>query len=161
MLADLKERIEALEGRVGALEDAAVPPALPVPTSSAMAAAWALEQRVLRLEGIVDRLEGVGRKSAPGPKRLAGVSRETKPMVSSKPSAAAPARKVAATGKTTAATAVTPRKLPSTVAEHEADEKTRILDALAQTSWNRSDAAALMNIPRRTFYRRLTRYGIK
>jgi DNA-binding NtrC family response regulator len=40
------------------------------------------------------------------------------------------------------------------------DERTRILNALAQCGQNRVKAAQLLGIPRRTFYRRLSEYGI-
>ena len=39
-------------------------------------------------------------------------------------------------------------------------EKERILDALARCNWNRVQAAKMVGIPRRTFYRRLKDYGI-
>ncbi len=39
-------------------------------------------------------------------------------------------------------------------------ERRRILEALEQTEWNKSKAARLLQIPRRTFYRRLREYDI-
>jgi transcriptional regulator with GAF, ATPase, and Fis domain/serine/threonine protein kinase len=39
-------------------------------------------------------------------------------------------------------------------------EKERILNALARCNWNRVQAAKMVGIPRRTFYRRLKDYGI-
>jgi DNA-binding NtrC family response regulator len=44
--------------------------------------------------------------------------------------------------------------------EHKEDEKERILSALARCNWNRVQAAKMVGIPRRTFYRRLKDYGI-
>jgi transcriptional regulator of acetoin/glycerol metabolism len=44
---------------------------------------------------------------------------------------------------------------------HRANEKTRILQALEASNWNRVQAARLSGIPRRTFYRRLREYGIQ
>jgi transcriptional regulator with GAF, ATPase, and Fis domain len=44
---------------------------------------------------------------------------------------------------------------------HKAGERERILQALAAANWNRVRAAELVNMPRRTFYRRLREYGIQ
>ena len=44
--------------------------------------------------------------------------------------------------------------------EHKGGEKEKILAALAKSNWNRVQAAKLIGIPRRTFYRRLKEYGI-
>ncbi len=44
--------------------------------------------------------------------------------------------------------------------EHKDSEKERILAALASCNWNRVQAARMVGIPRRTFYRRLKDYGI-
>jgi len=44
---------------------------------------------------------------------------------------------------------------------HQATEKDRILAALASANWNRVKAAEMVGIPRRTFYRRLKKYGIQ
>ena len=44
--------------------------------------------------------------------------------------------------------------------QHHAQEQERILAALEQCGWNKSRAAELLSIPRRTFYRRLKAYGI-
>ncbi len=46
-------------------------------------------------------------------------------------------------------------------ADHEAREKARILEALRESGWNRLKAAQRLGIPRRTFYRRLSEYGIQ
>lgn len=40
-------------------------------------------------------------------------------------------------------------------------ERAQILEALRTTAWNRAEAARLLGMPRRTFYRRLERYGIQ
>jgi transcriptional regulator with GAF, ATPase, and Fis domain len=45
--------------------------------------------------------------------------------------------------------------------EFDEAERLRILDALKRTAWNRAAAARLVGMPRRTFYRRLARYGIQ
>jgi transcriptional regulator of acetoin/glycerol metabolism len=39
-------------------------------------------------------------------------------------------------------------------------EKQRILGALESHGWNRAKAAQALNMPRRTFYRRLSEFGI-
>jgi transcriptional regulator of acetoin/glycerol metabolism len=39
-------------------------------------------------------------------------------------------------------------------------EKERILEALERAAWNRAKAAHALGMPRRTFYRRLTEFGI-
>jgi len=39
-------------------------------------------------------------------------------------------------------------------------ERQRILDALASCNWNRVQAARMVGVPRRTFYRRLKEFGI-
>ncbi len=45
--------------------------------------------------------------------------------------------------------------------DHKAREKARILEALRAAGWNRLKAAERLGIPRRTFYRRLSEYGIQ
>ncbi|MGD0676644.1 MAG: sigma 54-interacting transcriptional regulator [Polyangiaceae bacterium] len=45
-------------------------------------------------------------------------------------------------------------------AAHKTAERERILSALAASNWNRVQAAKLIGIPRRTFYRRLKEFGI-
>ncbi len=52
-----------------------------------------------------------------------------------------------------------PRK--GTLSEHERGERKRIVQALEETGWNRVKAAKLLDMPRRTFYRRLKDYGIQ
>lgn len=42
----------------------------------------------------------------------------------------------------------------------EADERRRIVEAMEATGWRATEAAALMGMPRATFYRRLSRYGL-
>ena len=44
---------------------------------------------------------------------------------------------------------------------HVADEKQEILATLEAHGWNRSSAARALGMPRRTFYRRLEKYGIQ
>ena len=56
-------------------------------------------------------------------------------------------------------TTTTPRK--GTLSEHERGERQRIVQALEETGWNRVKAAELLDMPRRTFYRRLKEYGIQ
>jgi transcriptional regulator with GAF, ATPase, and Fis domain len=45
-------------------------------------------------------------------------------------------------------------------AEFKAAERERILSALTASNWNRVQAAKLIGVPRRTFYRRLKEFGI-
>jgi serine/threonine-protein kinase PknK len=49
---------------------------------------------------------------------------------------------------------------PRTETEHRGAEKEQILEALERSAWNRVQAAKLIGMPRRTFYRRLKDYGI-
>jgi DNA-binding NtrC family response regulator len=51
--------------------------------------------------------------------------------------------------------------LPSTSQDRQRMEKQRILEALEKTGWNKSKAAQLLDMPRRTLYRRLKAYGIQ
>jgi transcriptional regulator of acetoin/glycerol metabolism len=44
--------------------------------------------------------------------------------------------------------------------EYRDAEKEKILSALARCNWNRVQAAKMIGVPRRTFYRRLKEYGI-
>jgi len=44
--------------------------------------------------------------------------------------------------------------------EHKAAERERILGALSACNWNRLQAAKMIGLPRRTFYRRLKEFGI-
>ena len=53
------------------------------------------------------------------------------------------------------------RGVAATIDEHRSSEKDRILQALADSNWNRVRAAELVGLPRRTFYRRLKEYGIQ
>jgi transcriptional regulator of acetoin/glycerol metabolism len=45
-------------------------------------------------------------------------------------------------------------------AEFKAAERERILSALTACNWNRVQAAKMIGVPRRTFYRRLKEFGI-
>jgi len=49
---------------------------------------------------------------------------------------------------------------PASEAEFKAAERERILSALAACNWNRVQAAKMIGVPRRTFYRRLKEFGI-
>jgi len=49
---------------------------------------------------------------------------------------------------------------PKTQAEFKTTERDRILGALTSCNWNRVQAAKMIGLPRRTFYRRLKEYGI-
>jgi transcriptional regulator with GAF, ATPase, and Fis domain len=53
------------------------------------------------------------------------------------------------------------RGVERSLSAHQATEKDRILAALAGANWNRVKAAEMVGIPRRTFYRRLKKYGIQ
>ncbi|MBW2454306.1 MAG: sigma 54-interacting transcriptional regulator [Deltaproteobacteria bacterium] len=61
------------------------------------------------------------------------------------------------------ATRVTPelRAQPTSLDAAKEEERERIVEALNATSWNRAKAAKLIGMPRRTFYRRLQKYGIQ
>jgi serine/threonine-protein kinase PknK len=49
---------------------------------------------------------------------------------------------------------------PASETEFKAAERERILSALAACNWNRVQAARMIGLPRRTFYRRLKEFGI-
>lgn len=49
----------------------------------------------------------------------------------------------------------------TTITEHRARDREEILRALDQTSWNRMEAARILGMPRRTFYRRMEEYGLQ
>jgi transcriptional regulator with GAF, ATPase, and Fis domain/Tfp pilus assembly protein PilF len=51
--------------------------------------------------------------------------------------------------------------IPTTARGRRDLEKQRILESLEQTGWNKSKAAQVLNMPRRTLYRRLKAYGIQ
>jgi transcriptional regulator with GAF, ATPase, and Fis domain len=51
-------------------------------------------------------------------------------------------------------------KVANTKEEFKDTERERILTALTSCNWNRVQAAKMIGIPRRTFYRRLKEYGI-
>ena len=53
------------------------------------------------------------------------------------------------------------RSVPSSLDDAKKQEKERILEALTQSNWNRAKAAQIIGMPRRTFYRRLKKYGIQ
>jgi serine/threonine-protein kinase PknK len=53
------------------------------------------------------------------------------------------------------------RKVESSLDEHRAGERERMLAALSKCNWNRLKAAQIVGLPRRTFYRRLKEYGIQ
>jgi DNA-binding NtrC family response regulator len=60
-----------------------------------------------------------------------------------------------------AAAAPEPKNRETSLDAHRNSERERILAALASCNWNRVKAAQLVNLPRRTFYRRLKEYGIQ
>ena len=45
-------------------------------------------------------------------------------------------------------------------ASFEAAERARILEALRSARWNKTKAAEALGMPRRTFYRKISRYGL-
>ena len=53
------------------------------------------------------------------------------------------------------------RAVPASLDAAKEQEKERILEALTACNWNRAKAASLVGMPRRTFYRRLKKYGIQ
>jgi serine/threonine-protein kinase PknK len=61
----------------------------------------------------------------------------------------------------TSAPPAPPHRSETSLDAHKNSEKERILAALASCNWNRVKAAQLVNLPRRTFYRRLKEYGIQ
>ena len=61
----------------------------------------------------------------------------------------------------TTASAVVPVSLSSfTATLSPENEKAQLAAALAKTRGNRSEAARLLNMPRRTFYRKLEKFGL-
>ncbi len=48
-----------------------------------------------------------------------------------------------------------------TLSEHQKGERSRMVEALEETGWNRAKAATLLGMARRTFYRRLRDYKIQ
>jgi transcriptional regulator with GAF, ATPase, and Fis domain len=52
-------------------------------------------------------------------------------------------------------------KVETSLDEHKASERERMLAALSKCNWNRVKAAQIVGLPRRTFYRRLKEYGIQ
>ncbi len=59
------------------------------------------------------------------------------------------------------ATPVAAAPRPESLGDFSAAEREQILAALRTSGWNRAEAARLLGIPRRTFYRKLERYGIQ
>ncbi len=53
-----------------------------------------------------------------------------------------------------------PSSRPQTESQFRTTERDKILQALTSCNWNRAQAAKLVGLPRRTFYRRLKDYGI-
>ena len=53
------------------------------------------------------------------------------------------------------------RACPETASDAHQDERQRIISALQSCNWNRAKAALQIGMPRRTFYRRLKKYGIQ
>jgi len=54
-----------------------------------------------------------------------------------------------------------PATVPKSMEDRRKVEKSRILEALEQSGWNKSKTAEMLNMPRRTLYRRLKAYGIQ
>jgi DNA-binding NtrC family response regulator len=53
------------------------------------------------------------------------------------------------------------RTRPKSLDDAKEQEKEKILEALTECNWNRAKAAKMIGMPRRTFYRRLKKYGIQ
>ena len=60
----------------------------------------------------------------------------------------------------TTASAVVVPAIPTATTLSPANEKAQLAAALAKTRGNRSEAARLLNMPRRTFYRKLEKFGL-
>jgi DNA-binding NtrC family response regulator len=60
----------------------------------------------------------------------------------------------------TTASPLVNRDVPSLTTFSPENEKAQLAAALAKTSGNRSEAARLLNMPRRTFYRKLEKFGL-
>lgn len=60
----------------------------------------------------------------------------------------------------TTASAVVTRDVPTLTTFSPGNEKAQLTAALAKTRGNRSEAARLLNMPRRTFYRKLEKFGL-
>jgi len=60
----------------------------------------------------------------------------------------------------TTASAVVNRDVPTPTTFSPENEKAQLAAALAKTRGNRSEAARLLNMPRRTFYRKLEKFGL-
>ena len=67
--------------------------------------------------------------------------------------------KFTAAVSTTASVVVAP-PVSSVTTISPVSEKAQLAAALAQTRGNRSEAARLLNMPRRTFYRKLEKFGL-
>ena len=91
--------------------------------------------RLLALEDRVRQLELLQARAAPATTQVPPA-----PTTATSPAVAAP---------------------PANLKQHEAVEKQRILRVLEETNWDRKAAAEKLGMPRRTFYRRLTEYGIQ
>jgi DNA-binding NtrC family response regulator len=64
------------------------------------------------------------------------------------------------TSETRATSSTTSTVRARTQEEYRDAEKEKILAALTKCNWNRVQAAKMIGVPRRTFYRRLKEYGI-
>ena len=68
---------------------------------------------------------------------------------------------VSATRRPLPAASVTVKEVPpQSLDDFKGAEKQKILEALEGNGWNRAKAARALDIPRRTFYRRLKEHGI-
>ena len=72
----------------------------------------------------------------------------------------APAAATSTTSEPRATTSSTSAVRVRTQEEYRDAEKEKILAALTRCNWNRVQAAKMIGVPRRTFYRRLKEYGI-
>lgn len=108
-----------------------------------------LQSRVMALSDRVGQLETGHRELEQRVRELGGASR---PAPQAPPVAPAVPAKGARGKAAPAATALD---------QHRDREKARILAALEKHGWNRVKAAEEVGMPRRTFYRRMTDFGLQ
>jgi DNA-binding NtrC family response regulator len=91
----------------------------------------------------------------------AGVSGEHRvPASASASASSASAGGNGSGGESRAASSASNAARARTQEEYRDAEKEKILAALTRCNWNRVQAAKMIGVPRRTFYRRLKEYGI-